>query len=72
MDQSEHQIAEANAQTTDEPQREPRIDWDNPDTLAGDAPPMSRVPLILSIVVYAGWLVFLVSMAYMRIRTTSQ
>lgn len=54
------------------PEGKSRIDWDNPDTLAGDAPPMPRWPLMMSIVVYAGWLVFLVVMAYMRINTTAQ
>jgi hypothetical protein len=50
----------------------PRIDWDNPDTLAGDAPAMSSWPLVASIVVYSGWFIFLVIMAYMRVTTTSQ
>ncbi len=53
-------------------ERTPRIDWDNPNTLAGDAPPMSRGPLIASIIVYSGWFVFLVIMAYLRVTTTSQ
>lgn len=62
----------SNAESKETPQPAPRIDWDNPNTLAGDAPPMPRWPLMLSIVVYAGWLVFLVVMAYMRLNTTAQ
>ncbi|HNO80396.1 MAG TPA: hypothetical protein PKN33_20305 [Phycisphaerae bacterium] len=52
--------------------KEPRIDWNNPDTPAGDAPAMSSWPLVASVVVYSGWLVFLVVMAYMRVSTTPQ
>lgn len=66
---------QANAETSgskESAEQAPRIDWDNPNTLAGDAPAMPRWPLIASIVVYSGWLVFLVVMAYMRVSTTPQ
>ncbi len=67
MDQEQAQV-----EASESVEQAPRIDWDNPDTPAGDAPAMSRWPLIASIVVYSGWIVFLVAMAYMRVSTTSQ
>ena len=70
MDQEQ---VSAEASESKEPvQQAPRIDWDNPDTLAGDAPAMSSWPLVASVIVYAGWFIFLVIMAYMRVTTTSQ
>ncbi len=72
MNDAQEQTSATNATAQDAPQREPRIDWDNPNTPAGDAPAMPRWPLMLSIVVYGGWLVFLVVMAYMRMHTTDQ
>ena len=51
--------------------KEPKINWDDPSTPAGNAPPMPRWPLIASAVVFSAWLVFLVAMAVLRIRTTA-
>ena len=43
--------------------------WDN-DLPPGDSPPMPRWPLTLAIVLYAGWMVFLVSMMVLRLMTS--
>lgn len=40
--------------------------WDN-DLPPGDAPPMPRWPLTVSIVAYSVWMVFLLSMMVLRI-----
>ncbi|GJM24971.1 MAG: hypothetical protein DHS20C16_13860 [Phycisphaerae bacterium] len=69
---NQEQVSPEATESKEQEQPAPRIVWDNPDTLAGDAPAMSRGPLIASIVVYAGWFIFLVIMAYMRVSTTSQ
>lgn len=42
--------------------------WDN-DLPAGDSPPMPRWPLTAAIVAYALWMVFLVCMMILRLRT---
>ena len=47
----------------------PQSIWDN-DLPAGDSPPLPRWPLTTAIIVYAAWMVFLVSMAVLRLRTT--
>ncbi len=70
MDQE--QVKAESSETNETAAQTPRIDWDNPDTLAGDAPAMSSWPLVASIVVYSGWFIFLVIMAYMRVSTTPQ
>jgi hypothetical protein len=43
--------------------------WDN-DLPPGDSPPLPRWPLIAAAVSYAVWMVFLISMAIMRITGT--
>ena len=43
--------------------------WDN-DLPAGDSPPLPRWPLTVSIIAYGLWMVFLISMMILRIRTT--
>ena len=50
--------------------RQPKYDWDDPNIPAGDAPPMPWWPLVLSAVAWCGWLVFLVVMMVLRLRTT--
>ena len=54
-----------------EPAKKPRINWDDPDIPVGNAPSMHRWPLIASALVFAAWMVFLVAMAVLRIRTTA-
>ena len=49
----------------------PKYDWADPNVPAGDSPPMPRWPLIASAVVFGLWLVFLVIMAIVRVKTTS-
>ena len=49
----------------------PKYDWSDPSVPAGDAPSMPRGPMIASIVVYCGWLIFLISMVVLRLKTTS-
>ncbi len=50
--------------------RPPRYDWDDPSVPPGDAPAMPRWPMILGAVAWGGWVIFLVVMAIVRIRTT--
>lgn len=47
--------------------RNPKSIWDN-DLPAGDAPPLPRWPLTVSVVVYGLWMVFLVAMMILRLR----
>jgi len=47
----------------------PKSIWDN-DLPAGDSPPLPRWPLTASIVAYGLWVVFLISMAVVRISYT--
>lgn len=55
----------------DKSAKQPKYDWDDPNIPAGDAPLMPRWPLVLSAVAWCGWLVFLVAMMVLRLRTTS-
>jgi len=48
----------------------PRINWQAPNVPAGNAPPMSRWPLIAGFVVLGLWLVFLIAMAVFRVVST--
>ena len=50
----------------DASQGKPKSIWDN-DLPAGDSPPLPRWPLTAAIVAYSVWMVFLVSMAILRI-----
>jgi len=54
------------ADRTSEPAGKPRSIWDN-DLPPGDAPPLPRWPLTVSIAVYVVWMVFLVSMMILRL-----
>lgn len=47
---------------------EPKSIWDN-DLPPGDSPPMPRWPMTASIVAYALWMVFLVSMMIVRLKS---
>jgi len=47
----------------------PRSIWDN-DLPAGDSPPLPRWPLTAAIIAYSVWMVFLIAMMILRIRTT--
>ncbi len=47
-------------------QNKPKTIWDN-DLPAGDSPPLPRWPLTAAIVAYSAWMVFLVSMAVLRL-----
>jgi len=51
--------------------RRPRIDWADPKVPAGNAPPLPGWPLYLSAAVFVAWLLFLVAMAIVRVRTVS-
>lgn len=51
---------------------QPTINWEDPNVPAGNAPPMSRFPLIASAVVFGLWIAFLVAMAFVRLKTVSQ
>ena len=42
--------------------------WDN-DLPAGDSPPLPRWPLIFWIVVYVAWMLFMISMLIVRLKT---
>lgn len=46
----------------------PKSIWDN-DLPAGDSPPLPRWPLTAAIVAYSVWMVFLISMAILRMAT---
>ena len=49
----------------------PKYDWADPQVPAGNAPPMPRWPLYASAVAFGLWLLFLVAMAIVRVRTVS-
>lgn len=49
----------------------PRPDWADPKVPAGNAPPLPGWPLYLSAAAFAAWLLFLVAMAFVRVRTVS-
>lgn len=53
------------------PAKRPKYDWNDPNVLAGNSPPMPRWPLVVSVLAWCGWLVFLVIMMVMRMQTTS-
>ncbi len=61
--------AAGGADSTDRPQPSTR-DWGDPTIPAGNAPPLPRWPLVASAMVFGLWLIFLVAMAYLRVRTT--
>jgi len=46
----------------------PKSIWDN-DLPAGDSPPLPRWPLVFWIVVYVLWMLFLISMLIVRLKT---
>lgn len=46
----------------------PKSIWDN-DLPAGDSPPLPAWPLKMAIVAYAVWMLFLISMAVLRLKT---
>lgn len=45
--------------------------WSDPNIPAGNAPPMPAWRLLLAAAAFGLWLVFLIAMALVRIRTTS-
>ncbi|HNQ22408.1 MAG TPA: hypothetical protein PKK06_04875 [Phycisphaerae bacterium] len=49
--------------------KQPRINWTDPDVPAGNAPPLPRWPLVVTAVLWVGWIGFLVVMAYFRVHT---
>ena len=51
--------------------KKPKYDWDDPATPPGDGPPMPRWPLFLGAAAWGGWLIFIIAMAIIRIRTTA-
>lgn len=51
--------------------RPSKYDWADPSVPAGNAPPMPRWPLVVSAVVFALWVCFLIAMAIVRVCTTS-
>lgn len=57
--------------TTTDAAAHTKPNWDDPNVPAGNAPPLPRWPLIASAVVFALWVVFLIAMAIVRVRTTS-
>ncbi|MBN1513883.1 MAG: hypothetical protein JXB13_17840 [Phycisphaerae bacterium] len=48
----------------------PRINWQDSNVPAGNAPPMARWPLIAGFVVLGLWFVFLIAMAVFRVVST--
>ena len=46
----------------------PKSIWDN-DLPAGDSPPLPRWPLVFWITVYVLWMLFLISMLIVRLKT---
>ena len=56
--------------TGDKPEKQPKYDWQDSNIPAGDAPPMPRWPLVISLLAWCGWLVFLVVMMVARMKTT--
>lgn len=47
------------------------VDWFDPAIPAGDAPPMARWPLFAAAIAFGLWLIFLVVMVIVRMRTTA-
>ena len=49
------------ADSSEEP-RKPRIDWADPSVPVGNAPPLPRWPLTVSVIAWLAWVAFLVTM----------
>lgn len=49
----------------------PSVNWHDPAVPVGNAPALSRFPLLASAVVFALWIVFLIAMAVIRLKTVS-
>ena len=48
-------------------EKEPRINWSDPDVAAGNAPPLPRWPLAVAVILWLGWIGFLLSTALARV-----
>ena len=46
-----------------------RADWNDSTIPCGNSPPLSRLPMVLSIVVWIAWIGFLVSMTVLALRS---
>lgn len=69
MGSAEREADLADSGETELAPKRPRIDWNDPDVPAGNAPPLPRWPLMLAALLWVGWLAFLVVMAVVRTST---
>ena len=58
-------IQASDADEASESETEPTI-WDDPSVPVGDAPPLSKGPLVALVIAWAGWTIFLVAMMITR------
>jgi hypothetical protein len=59
--------AEAMTESKPETTAPPRINWQDPNVPAGDAPPLPRWPLVAGFVLLGLWVLFLLVMAILRL-----
>ena len=52
--------------TENENQKKSRVNWDDPSVPVGNAPPMSRWPLVVTAIAWLAWVVFLIAMLVSR------
>ena len=69
MGSAEREADRVDSGETELAPKQPRINWNDPDVPAGNAPPLPRWPLVLAALVWVGWLGFLVAMAVVRTST---
>ena len=69
MSSAEPEVERSESAAAEPEPKRPRINWNDPDVPAGNAPPLPRWPLVLAALLWVGWLGFLVAMALMRTGT---
>ena len=57
--------------TENENRKKSRVNWDDPSVPVGNAPPMSRWPLVVTTIVWLAWIVFLIAMLVSRYDTAA-
>ena len=49
-------------------QKKPRINWEDPEVPVGNAPPMPRWPVLVLGIAWIGWITFLIVMMLSRVQ----
>lgn len=68
---TESNVKEQTAESQETASQFRGVDWSDPAIPAGDAPPMARWPLFAAAAAFGLWLIFLVAMVIVRMRTTA-